>query len=152
MYLTMLTISPPETIAAELRPLLLRINRRLRREALPTGTTVGQISLLVIIRERPGIGVRELAALERMSAPAMSGYVDRLEGAGLVTRTQVAGDRRRVGLELTAAGRKLVRSARAMRTEWLAARLRRLTDEQLAALEAALEPLGELLSDEQGAA
>jgi DNA-binding MarR family transcriptional regulator len=148
----MLTISSPESVAAELRPLLLRINRRLRREALPTGTTVGQISLLVIIRERPGIGVRELAELERMSAPAMSGYVDRLEGAGLVTRTQVAGDRRRVGLELTAAGRKLVQSARAMRTEWLATRLRRLTDEQLAALEAALEPLGALLSDEQGAA
>ena len=148
----MLTISSPETVAGELRPLLLRINRRLRREALPTGTTVGQISLLVIIRERPGIGVRELAELERMSAPAMSGYVDRLEGAGLVARTQVAGDRRRVGLELTAAGRQLVRSARAMRTEWLATRLRRLTDEQLAALEAALEPLGELLSDEQGAA
>ena len=39
-----------------------------------------------------------------------------------------------------------------MRTEWLATRLRRLTDEQLAALEAALEPLGALLSDEQGAA
>jgi DNA-binding MarR family transcriptional regulator len=148
----MLTISSPEKVAGELRPLLLRINRRLRREALPTGATVGQIALLVIIRDRPGIGVRELAALERMSAPAMSGYVDRLEAAGLVARTPVAGDRRRVGLELTGAGRKLVRSARAMRTEWLAARLRRLTDEQLAALEAALEPLSAILADEQGAA
>jgi hypothetical protein len=39
-----------------------------------------------------------------------------------------------------------------MRTEWLATRLRRLTDEQLSALEAALEPLGALLADEQGAA
>jgi DNA-binding MarR family transcriptional regulator len=147
----MLTIRSSETVARELRPLLLRINRRLRREALPTGTTVGQIALLVIIGDRAGIGVRELAALERMSAPAMSGYVDRLESAGLVTRTQVAGDRRRVGLQLTAAGRRLVRSARVMRTEWLATRLRRLTDEQLAALEAALEPLTALLADEQGA-
>jgi DNA-binding MarR family transcriptional regulator len=147
----MLTISSSETVARELRPLLLRINRRLRREALPTGTTVGQIALLVIIGDRAGIGVRELAALERMSAPAMSGYVDRLESAGLVTRTQVAGDRRRVGLQLTAAGRRLVRSARVMRTEWLATRLRRLTDEQLAAREAAHAPLTPLLADEQGA-
>src|SRR6185503_3782289 len=147
----MLTISSPEVLAGELRPLLLRINRRLRREALPTGATAGQIALLVTIRERPGIGVRELAALERMSAPAMSGYVDRLENAGLVARSPVAGDRRRVGLELTAAGRKLVRSARAMRTEWLAARLRRLTDQQLAALESALAPLA-LLLDDEGAA
>lgn len=147
----MLTISSPETLAGELRPLLLRINRRLRREALPTGATAGQIALLVTIRERPGIGVRELAALERMSAPAMSGYVDRLENAGLVARSPVAGDRRRVGLELTGEGRKLVRRARAMRTEWLAARLRRLTDEQLAALESALAPLA-LLLDDEGAA
>jgi DNA-binding MarR family transcriptional regulator len=147
----MLTISSPEVLAGELRPLLLRINRRLRREALPTGATAGQIALLVTIRERPGIGVRELAALERMSAPAMSGYVDRLENAGLVARSPVAGDRRRVGLELTGEGRKLVRRARAMRTEWLAARLRRLTDEQLAALESALAPLA-LLLDDEGAA
>jgi DNA-binding MarR family transcriptional regulator len=147
----MLTISSPEKLAGELRPLLLRINRRMRREALPTGATVGQIALLVTIRDRAGIGVRELAALERMSAPAMSGYVDRLETAGLVARSPVAGDRRRVGLELTADGRKLVRSARAMRTEWLAARLRRLTDEQMAALESALAPLA-LLLDDEGAA
>jgi DNA-binding MarR family transcriptional regulator len=147
----MLTISSPEKVAGELRPLLLRINRRLRREALPQGTTVGQIALLVIIRERPGIGVRELAALERMSAPAMSGYVDRLEAAGLIVRSPVAGDRRRVGLDLTEEGRRLVRSARAMRTEWLATRLRRLTDEQLAALESALAPLA-LLLDDEGAA
>ena len=42
-------------------------------------------------------------------------------------------------------------SARAMRTEWLAARLRRLTDEQMAALESALAPLA-LLLDDEGAA
>jgi DNA-binding MarR family transcriptional regulator len=146
----MLTISP-ETVAENLRPLLLHLNRDLRREALPMGATVGQIALLAAIREEPGIGVRELATRERMSAPALSGYLDRLEAAGLVVREPVEGDRRRVGLHLTDPGRRLLRSTRRMRTAWLAERIRRLTDDQIAALEAALEPLTMLVRDERAA-
>jgi DNA-binding MarR family transcriptional regulator len=146
----MLTISP-EAVAENLRPLLLHLNRDLRREALPMGATVGQIALLAAIREEPGIGVRELATRERMSAPALSGYLDRLEAAGLVVRGPVEGDRRRVGLHLTDAGRRLLRSTRRMRTAWLAERIRRLTDDQIAALEAALEPLTMLVRDERPA-
>src|SRR4249920_2671358 len=150
----MLTMSAPEVVAERLRPLLLHLNRDLRREALPMGVTVGQVALLAAIREEPGIGVRRLATRERMSAPAMSGYVDRLEAAGLVVRGPVEGDRRRVGLHLTDSGRRLLRSTRRLRTAWLADRMRRLSDEQLAALDAALEPLergvqgGELLVGE----
>jgi DNA-binding MarR family transcriptional regulator len=147
----MLTISPPEALADRLRPLLLHLNRDLRREALPMGVTVGQIALLAAIREEPGLGLRELASRERMSAPAMSGYVDRLEAAGLVVRGPVAGDRRRVGLHLTDAGRKLLRSTRKLRTAWLAERMRRLSDAELRALEAALEPLALLTRDERPA-
>jgi DNA-binding MarR family transcriptional regulator len=147
----MLTISPPEAVAEKLRPLLLHLNRDLRREALPTGVTVGQVALLAAIREDPGIGMRELATRERMSAPAMSGYVDRLEAAGLVVRGPVEGDRRRVGLHLTDPARRLLRSTRRMRTAWLADRMRRLNDDQIAALEAALEPLTMLVRDERPA-
>jgi DNA-binding MarR family transcriptional regulator len=147
----MLTISPPEILADRLRPLLLHLNRDLRREALPMGATVGQIALLAAIREQPGLGLRELANRERMSAPAMSGYVDRLEAAGLVVRVPVAGDRRRVGLHLTAAGRKLLRSTRKLRTAWLAERMRRLSEAELRALEAAIEPLALLTRDERPA-
>jgi DNA-binding MarR family transcriptional regulator len=147
----MLTISAPETLADRLRPLLLHLNRDLRREALPMGVTVGQIALLAAIREEPGIGVRELASRERMSAPAMSGYVDRLEAAELVVRGPVEGDRRRVGLHLTDSGKRLLRSTRKLRTAWLAERMRRLSDDQLRVLEAALEPLAMLSRDERPA-
>jgi DNA-binding MarR family transcriptional regulator len=147
----MLTISSAEMLAEELRPLLLHLNRDLRREALPMGATVGQIALLAAIREEPGIGVRDLATRERMSAPATSGYVDRLEAAGLVVRGPVAGDRRRVGIRLTDQGRRLLRSTRRLRTAWLAERMRGLSEDQLAALEAALEPLALLARDERPA-
>ena len=86
-----------------------------------------------------------------MSAPAMSGYVDRLEAAGLVVRGPVEGDRRRVGLHLTDSGRRLLRSTRKLRTAWLAERMRRLSDDQLRVLEAALEPLAMLSRDERPA-
>jgi DNA-binding MarR family transcriptional regulator len=147
----MLTISSPEALADRLRPLFLHLNRDLRREALPMGATVGQIALLAAIREQPGLGVRELASRERMSAPAMSGYVDRLEAAGLVVRGPVDGDRRRVGVHLTDAGGRLLRSTRKLRTAWLTERMRRLSDDQLRALEAALEPLALLTRDERPA-
>ena len=73
--------------------------------------TGGQVGLLVQIKDRPGIGMRELASLERMSVPGMSKFITRLEEAGLVQRAPVEGDQRRVGLSLTA-GRATRSSAR----------------------------------------
>src|SRR5439155_26237008 len=88
-------------VANRLRPVLLKLNRELRREIHSLGVTGGQVSLLVQIKLQPGIGMRELAALERMSVPGMSKFISRLEEAGLVQRASVAGDQRRVGLSLT---------------------------------------------------
>ena len=91
------------------------------------------------------MSLRELAAEERISAPALSGYVDRLEKADLLARVRDESDRRRVGLALTDEGERLLRRVRARRTTWLADRLRGLDDDELAAVEAAIEPLGKLL-------
>src|SRR5213079_1592315 len=140
------------TLANRLRPVLLKLNRELRREIHSIGVTGGQVSLLVQIKYRPGIGIRELAALERMSVPGMSKFVARLEEAGLVQRAPVAGDQRRVGLSLTPAGHKVLRSVKSKRTAWLAARLRRLEPEQLEAIDAAIEPLAHLLELEEESA
>lgn len=146
----MLTTLDPVEVANGLRPLLLRLNRDLRRELAPMGITGGQAALLHQIRTNAGIGVRDLAGRERISTPAMSGYVDRLEAAGLVERVRSHVDRRRVGLVVTPAGIRVLRSVRTRRTAWLAARLKRLSPQQLEAIEAALEPLA-LLLEEGGA-
>lgn len=138
-------VMQPVEIAGRLRPVLLKLNRELRREVHPLGVTGGQVALLVQIRARPGIGVRELAALERISPAAMSGYVKRLERAGLVDRTQLADDLRRQGLTVSEAGERVLRSVRSRRTAWLAARLKELEPEELAAIDRALEPLARLL-------
>jgi DNA-binding MarR family transcriptional regulator len=107
------------------------------------------VTLLAVIKYTPGIGVKELAERERVSAPAMSRHVDRLVKAGLVSRTASDDDRRRVGLTLTEAGRRVLRKVRSRRTVWLAQRLRKLSQAELAALEAAAEPLALLLDEEE---
>ena len=137
-------------VADGLRPVLLRVGRELRREAREVGVSPEQVSLLVAIKYAPGIGVRDLAARERISPPAMSNHVDRLERDGLVTRTQSDSDRRRVGLTLTDEGQRVLRRVRSRRTAWLVSRLGKLSDEELAAVEAAVEPLSRLLHEAEG--
>src|SRR5437764_9321532 len=123
-------------VADALRPVLLRVGRELRREARAVGVSPEQVSLLVAIKYAPGIGLRELADRERVSPPAMTKHVDRLERDGLVARTPSAEDRRRVGVSLTEEGQRVLRRVRSRRTAWLAQRLRGLSPEELAAVEA----------------
>ena len=144
----MLTTSDPVAVANGLRPTLFHLNRRLRKELAPLEITGGQASLLWAIRSSPGIGLRELAEREGVSPPAMTAYVDRLEAAGLVVRRRSEVDRRRVELAPTDEGLRLLRSVRRRRTAWLAARLRRLEPDELAAVEAALPALRRLLEDD----
>ncbi|HKT45246.1 MAG TPA: MarR family transcriptional regulator [Gaiellaceae bacterium] len=135
-------------VADALRPALLQVGRELRREARALGVSPEQVSLLVAIKYAPGIGIRDLASRERVSPPAMTKHVDRLERDGLVARTPSVDDRRRVGISLTDEGQRLLRSVRSRRTAWLAQRLNGLTPDELAAVEAAVEPLQKLLPEE----
>jgi len=132
-------------LAERLRPVLLRLGRELRREARSLGISATHVSLLSLIEHWPGVGVKELADRERMSPAGMSGHVDALVRAGLVRRIGNERDRRRVDLALTAAGRSLLRKVRSRRTAWLAQRLGKLSGREIAALEAAIVPLGLLL-------
>lgn len=134
-------------LANELRPVLLRLARLLRRESHALGVTAGQVSVLAAIDDRPGITGRELADHEGVTPPGMSASLDRLEAAGLVVRTRAAGaaDRRRVGISLSREGARVLRSVRKKRTAWLAERLEGLSGEERAVIEAALAPLARLL-------
>ena len=135
-------------VANRLRPALMKLGRELRREVHALGVTGGQVTLLIQIRKNKGISAGELATLEGISPAAMSGYVDRLEKADLVRRVPDERDRRRQTLELTDEAERVLRSVRSRRTAWLAARLQRLGDDELAAVDAAIDPLFSLLVEE----
>lgn len=137
----------PELVASELRPVLLRLARELRKETEQLGVTARQATLLWLVKRSPGLSLAELAAEEGISPPALSGNVDRLERAGLIERVRSSDDRRRVGLRLTDDGVRLLRRVRARRTTWLADRLGALEPAELEAIDSAVPALRALLGD-----
>jgi DNA-binding MarR family transcriptional regulator len=142
------TINDPLAIANELRPVLLRIIRHLRRETQALGITGGQVSLLAAIDLHPGLTAGDLAAREGISAPGMSGHLAKLEGGKYIHRSRGT-DRRRVGLYLTPEGTNVLNIARGRRTAWLAERLEQLSPEERAAIVAALGALAHLSGEEE---
>ena len=136
---------PSAELANELRPILVRLARELRKETTQLGVTGGQVTLLWQISEHPGIGLRALAELEGIATPTVSGLVDRLQRARLVSRVRSETDRRRVGLTITPAGGRLLVAVRARRTVWLAERLEHLEPAARSAIEAAIGPLAGLI-------
>ena len=136
-----------EQVASELRPVLLRLARELRKETEQLGITARQATLLWLVKRSPGLSLAELAAEEGISPPALSGHVDRLERAGLLERVRSSEDRRRVGLRLTEEGARVMRNVRARRTTWLAERLRVLDPDELAAVDAAMPALLRLIGE-----
>ena len=134
-------------MANRLRPVLVQLSRQLRRELHLLGVSAGQVSLLGAIRETPGIGVADLATREGTSTPSICSHIDRLEASGLVTRTRdETGDRRRVGLRITAEGERVLRAVRSRRTAWLAARLEALAPEERERIAGAVDALAHLVA------
>jgi DNA-binding MarR family transcriptional regulator len=139
--------APADELANQLRPLLIRLGRELRKEAAELGVTGGQVTMLYLISQNPGIGLRELAEHEHIATPTASGLIDRLERAQLVRRMRSQTDRRRVGLTITPSGVRKLTAVRARRTAWLTERLERLAPAERTAIERALRPLMTLLTE-----
>lgn len=143
-------LSPPpldiQDLAEKLRPVILRLGRQVRREAQRAGLSALDAMLLATIRHRPGIGVSELAEFERMTRPAMSEHISRLEEMGWVRRADPGADadRRRVGLTITEDGNRALEAIRQRHNDWLVSSLRALPEAEQQALIAALEPLAKL--------
>lgn len=132
-------------LAEALRPALHRLYRQLRRENDEPGISPLQALLLVAILQQPGIGVAELARLENLRGPTISGHIKAMEREGLVARSAPdPEDRRRSGLIATDKGQALIQGIKRKRTDWLAAELSKLSPEARAAIRAAIGPLGEI--------
>jgi len=134
-------------LADELRPVLHRLYRQLRRESedLNRGVSPLQNLLLAAIIEHPGIGVADLARIEKLRGPTISGHVKRLESAGLIARAApLSEDRRRVGLMATARGRGSIEAIKRRRRDWLAHQLANMSFAARRTIRKALGPLSEI--------
>ncbi|PST23371.1 transcriptional regulator [Rhizobium sp. JAB6] len=132
-------------LAEALRPALHRLHRQLRRESGEAGLSPLHALLLVAILRQPGIGVAELARMEKLRGPTISGHVKAMERDGLIARSEPdPNDRRRNGLVATEKGEKVIQSLKQRRTDWLACELVKLSPQQRAAIRAAIDPLMEI--------
>jgi DNA-binding MarR family transcriptional regulator len=138
------SVTDPVTVANELRPVLLKLARNLRRELHHLDVSAGQLSILAEIAKSPGIGIRGLSDSEGVSAARMSKAVEALVSLGLAERHEGA-DRRRVGLVVTERGASVLESVKSTRTAWLADRLKNLAPEELARVDEAVVLLAKLL-------
>lgn len=95
------------------------------------GIALPQLRILFRVRATPGIDLRSLAAELNISPSAASQQVDKLVERGLLTRTQVRSDRRRVSLELTELGRDATRALSRAARGYLESVLGNLSDDEL---------------------
>lgn len=126
-------------VTNRLHSLAIRALRHARVADEESGLSPQRLSLLSVLVYAGSRTVGELAALEQVSAPAVSRIATALERAGLLSRERDAADRRVVRLAATDRGRALLEEARRRRLERLAALLASLAPERLAAIEAVLD-------------
>lgn len=123
-----MTRSQKDRLTSDLRTACMRISRRVRFES---GSPVAphQFSALIRLEDGPRTP-KELARIEKVSAPSMSRTVNGLVELGLVTRADDPTDGRQVILSLTPEGRATIKDTRRRRDQWFAARLETLTDDE----------------------
>jgi len=105
------------------------------------GLTLGQFDILGTLRRhgpKGGLTPSELLESVMLSSGGMTARLDKLEEAGLVVRGSDAEDRRKVVIQLTAKGKRLIDTATATRFKEAKGSLPKMSQEEL-------ETLAELL-------
>ncbi len=81
------------------------ISRRVRDALTPHGVTAPQFAVLMVLWERDGSSAAEIGTRLSVDSATLTGLIDRLEAAVLLTRQACGTDRRVHRLQLTDAGR-----------------------------------------------
>ncbi|GAA3939156.1 MarR family winged helix-turn-helix transcriptional regulator [Microbacterium soli] len=122
--------------ASELRFVFFRLTRNLRRVRAMDELSDAQLAALGALRKLGRRTLSRLAEHECVTAPTMSATVNGLAELGLVVRVPDEDDRRRVYVEITPEGEKVVRDTIRSRDEALAAMIAKagLGEKELATL------------------
>jgi DNA-binding MarR family transcriptional regulator len=134
-------------LAHQLRLTVLRLARRVRAERADDAMSDGRLSVLALLANEGAQTLGSLAEHERVTPPSMNRTINALVESGLVTRVADASDGRKVVIDLSDAGRTLVKETRRKRDAWFSARLAKLSPEERATLDAAA-PILRRLADQ----
>lgn len=109
-----------EIIAEQLRPLLKRLTRKLRRLS-PIGSLLsqGERSVLVLLDEYGKLLSSELAVKEKITPQSMGQLLNHLAELNLIHKTASTTDRRKIYISLSQHGIDMIAKVRSERNEWL---------------------------------
>ena len=139
--------TPRRRVANELNTTAIHALRVARRTDADSGLSPERLSLLSVLVHAGPRTMSQLARVEQVTRPAITRIVTGLEAAGLVTREQVAADRRSTRVSATAASSAVLEDARRRRVEGLAEVLRGATVEELDLVSRALAVVRRGLAD-----
>lgn len=115
--------------AYDLRIAVMRLARRMRLERVDGDVSDGQLSVLFVLAKHGPQTLGSLSEHDRVSAPSMNRTVNALVEAGFVSRTAAPDDGRKVLIELTDAGTRIVDTTRERRAAWFDTHLASLSPE-----------------------
>jgi DNA-binding MarR family transcriptional regulator len=136
-----------EELADALRLAIGRLARKLRQQSLGD-MTPSQRSVLASLDRHGPMRLGELARVENISAPSLSGIVGRLEARGLVSRDDDPDDARSVIVAATPEAISELALARRERTALLMRAVASLTPDERMALAAVLPILDRMVGGE----
>lgn len=137
-----------DELVEKLEKVVFRLYRGMRRRPELVDLSPQDPVLLKRIAGQPGVGVGELAQMERLRTPTITSHVKRLEAAGMLRRAPHPTDRRRSGLHITPKGKRAIERSTSVRYKDLEARLSRLSAEELATVERAADALMKISEDQ----
>ncbi|MFL6139798.1 MAG: MarR family winged helix-turn-helix transcriptional regulator [Frankiaceae bacterium] len=118
-------------LASELRLSVMRLARRLRAQRVSTDLGLTHLATLSTLELHGRMTPGELAAHERVQPPSMTRVIAVLEERGLVAREPHPSDRRQVLVQLSSAGREMLKGDRRRRDAWLSQRLTGLDPDEV---------------------
>jgi DNA-binding MarR family transcriptional regulator len=134
-----------ETALVALRRILRATELSSRLLASQTGLTTSQLIILQIVANHAKVLPSTVARSARLTQATVTSLVDKLERNGLVTRSRDTEDRRRIWIEMTAAGRRTLQDSPDLLHDRFRARFRRLEDWEQAMIITALERVSQML-------
>lgn len=137
-----------ETALVALRRILRATELNSRLLASRTGLTTSQLIILQIVARHGRVLPSTVARTARLTQATVTTLVDKLERAGLVTRRRDTEDRRRVWVEVTAAGQSTLAGSPDLLHDRFRERFRALADWEQAMIVAALERVSAMLDAE----
>jgi len=137
-----MTAPQPSSDAERLALVAGRLNRRML--AATGGLSHGLLSALAVIAKRGPLRLSDLAQFEGVSAPSMTRTVAELEARGYLSRRRDPDDGRAVLIAAADAGQAAIRDARTTRAQLVSELLATLSEQDAAAIHAALPALERL--------